>query len=137
MIGGDDHDQSEMKYRHLENGTVDIDSIMNMLDSDVESFGDEYPSPNENEVDYVSLGNAEDECKHCDDDNSDYDNMGEVFEDDVVDSVEKYEYDIDEPKGFESQPINFDKELEEDDLPNFMEKLNESLDMFKRFKKYN
>ena len=63
--------------------------------------------------------------------------MGEVFEDDVVDSVEKYEYDIEEPKGFESQPINFDKELEEDDLPNFMEKLNESLDMFKRFKKYN
>lgn len=137
MIGGDSHDQSEMKYRHLENGTVDIDSIMNMLDSDVESFGDEYPSPNENEVDYVSLGNAEDECKHCDDDNSDYDNMGEVFEDDVVDSVEKYEYDIEEPEGFESQPMNFDKELEEDDLPNFIEKLNESLDMFKRFKKYN
>ena len=145
MIGGDEHDQSEMKYRHLENGTVDIDSIMNMLDSDVESFGDEYPSPNENEVDYVSLGNVEDECKHCDDDNldividvdSDYYNMGEVFEDDVVDSVEKYEYDIEEPEGFESQPMNFDKELEEDDLPNFIEKLNESLDMFKRFKKYN
>ena len=73
MIGGDEHDQSEMKYRHLENGTVDIDSIMNMLD----------------------------------------------------------------PEGFESQPMNFDKELEEDDLPNFIEKLNESLDMFKRFKKYN
>jgi hypothetical protein len=145
MIGGDSHDQSEMKYRHLENGTVDIDSIMNMLDSGVESFGDEYPSPNENEVDYVSLGNDEDECDECDDDNldivigidSDYNNMGQVFEDDVVDSVETYEYDIDEPKGFESQSMNFDSELEEDDLPNFVEKLNESLDMFKRFKKYN
>jgi hypothetical protein len=129
----------------LKNGTVDIESIMAMLNSGVESFDDEYPSPNENEVDYVSLGNTEDECDECGDDNlgvvidvdSDYDYMGEVFEDDVVDSVGNYEYDIDEPEGFYSQSMNFDSELEEDDLPNFMEKLNESLDMFKRFKKYN
>ena len=129
----------------LKNGTVDIESIMAMLNSGVESFDDEYPSPNENEVDYVSLGNTEDECEECGDDNlgvvidvdSDYDYMGEVFEDDVVDSVGNYEYDIDEPEGFDSQSMNFDSELDEDDLPNFMEKLNESLDMFKRFKMYN
>lgn len=129
----------------LKNGTVDLDSIMAMLGSGVESFGDEYPSPNENEVDYVSLGNPEDECDHCGDDtmsvvidiDPDYSNMGEVFEDDVVDSTEKYEYDIDEPEGFDSQPMNFDGDVEEDVLPDFMEKLNESLDMFKRFKKYN
>jgi len=129
----------------LKNGTVDIESIMAMLNSGVESFDDEYPSPNENEVDYVSLGNTEDECEECGGDNlgvvididSDYDYMGEVFEDDVVDSVGNYEYDIDEPEGFDSQSMNFDSELDEDDLPNFMEKLNESLDMFKRFKMYN
>lgn len=130
----------------LKNGTVDLDSIMAMLDSGVESFGDEYPSPNENEVDYISLGNTEDECNDCDDDNldvvididPDYSNMEEMFEDDVVDdNVGTYEYDIDEPEGFESQPMNFDSELDEDVLPDFMEKLNESLDMFKRFKKYN
>lgn len=130
----------------LKNGTVDLDSIMAMLDSGVESFGDEYPSPNENEVDYISLGNTEDECKHCGDDNldvvididPDYSNMEEMFEDDVVDdNVGTYEYDIDEPEGFETQPMNFDSELDEDVLPDFMEKLNESLDMFKRFKKYN
>lgn len=129
----------------LKNGTVDIESIMAMLDSGVESFGDEYPSPNENEVDYMSLGNTEDECNDCDGDSlgvvididSDYSNMGEVFEDDVVDSVEKYEYDIDEPEGFDSQSMNFDGEVDSEVIPDLMEKLNESLDMFKRFKKYN
>ena len=129
----------------LKNGTVDIESIMAMLDSGVESFGDEYPSPNENEIDYMSLGNTEDECNDCDGDSlgvvididSDYSNMGEVFEDDVVDSVEKYEYDIDEPEGFDSQSMNFDGEVDSEVIPDLMEKLNESLDMFKRFKKYN
>lgn len=129
----------------LKNGTVDIESIMAMLDSGVESFGDEYPSPNENEIDYMSLGNTEDECNDCDGDSlgvvididSDYSNMGEVFEDDVVDSVEKYEYDIDEPEGFDSQSMNFDDEVDSEVIPDLMEKLNESLDMFKRFKKYN
>jgi hypothetical protein len=32
---------------------------------------------------------------------------------------------------------DFEDEVDEDVLPEFMEKLNESLDMFKRFKKYN
>jgi hypothetical protein len=32
---------------------------------------------------------------------------------------------------------DFEDDLEEDILPEFMSKLNESLDMFNRFKKYN
>ena len=32
---------------------------------------------------------------------------------------------------------DFEGDVEEEILPDFMEKLNESLDMFNRFKKYN
>jgi hypothetical protein len=33
--------------------------------------------------------------------------------------------------------VEFEDEVDEEVLPEFMEKLNESLDMFRRFKNYN
>ena len=145
MIGDGDND--------LKNGTVDLDDLMG------------FPSPNENEVDYISLGNTGDECKHCDDDGIDIvvdiDELEEGFDDfDIkrkrggIDYNEKefpgtnkYKVDIEdlnfgdflEPKSDDDfSGVDFDfEEVDEDVLPEFMEKLNESLDMFKRFKKYN
>jgi hypothetical protein len=128
MIGGDSHDQSEMKYRHLKNGTSDLDNEM---------FGDDNPSPNEEEFDYISLGTVDD-----DDDRDlpdfpsteDYDSnepfdFEEVDNDDLPDFPSTEDY---EPK----EPFDFE-EVDNDDLPDFIDKLQESLDMFKRFKKYN
>jgi len=106
MIGGDSHDQSEMKYRHLKNGTSDLDNEM---------FYDDNQSPNEDEFDYISLGTV--------DDDDEYDNR------DLPDFPSTEDYESKEPFDFE--------EVDDDDLPDFIDKLQESLDMFKRFKKYN
>ena len=105
----------------LENGTVDLDNPDFMHDL--------YPSPNEDEIDYISLGMKDDgECEHCDDDNLDI-----VFDIDPEEMMEDaYEYDIDEIDDFSSQPLD---EFDEDN--NLMESVNKSLDMFKRFKNYN
>lgn len=102
----------------LENGTVDLDSEM---------MHDEYPSPNENEFDFVSLGLMDDELEES---------LPEMESE--VD--ETYEFDIDEMEDYTSQPMNevdFEGEIDDEVLPEFMEKLNESLDMFRRFKNYN
>jgi hypothetical protein len=59
----------------------------------------------------------------------------------IEDGVEEtYEFDIDEMEDYTTQPMNeggFEDEVDEEVLPEFMEKLNESLDMFRRFKNYN
>ncbi len=102
---------------HLKHGTVDLDSIT------------DFPSPNENEFDYISLGNTGDECKHCDEDNLDI----------VIDIDDLNLNDINSDEEIvpnETFGFNFD-EVEDEVLPEFMVKLNESLDMFNRFKKYN
>lgn len=99
----------------LENGTVDLGDATNDK-SEVDSIlmHDRYPSPSEDS----SLENYEDEM--------------EVNND-------EFEYDIDELEDFSSEDISEDlyTEVDDEDLPDFMSKLNESLDMFKRFKKYN
>jgi len=128
----------------LQNGTVDFRGTPDMSDVDREYFHDLYPSPNENEVEFISLGldevdddddyknlsmynpyygdenfdfNDEDEeCKHCDGDNLDV-----VID---VDDHTEDEYDI-------------FSELGEEEKPEVIEKINESLDMFKRFQRYN
>ena len=102
----------------LENGTVDLDSEM---------MHDKYPSPNEGEFDFMSLGLMDDELEES---------LPEM-EDGVE---ETYEFDIDEMEDYTTQPMNeveFEDEVDEEVLPEFMEKLNESLDMFRRFKNYN
>jgi hypothetical protein len=52
---------------------------------------------------------------------------------------DEYEYDIDELEDYSAEDISEDlfTEIDEEKLPDFMSKINESLDMFKRFKKYN
>lgn len=184
---------------HLKNGTVELDDYK------------EFPSPNEDEFEYMSLGNTGDECKHCDDDNlgivididdeeldegfDDFDikrkrggidysekefpetnridpktfdfGFGDVFTKDSDRSDEEdFEYsEVDEDHGtfdhmsdeYGDEDLNFGRtkhnyhdidgvlpilpdfedEVDEDVLPEFMDKLHESLDMFRRFKKYN
>ena len=201
MIGGDSHDQSEYKYRHLKNGTVDLD------DYGFNSDNEEYPSPNEDEFEYISLGNINDDDGYDDYADEDYDDkfdkesqeikriereLGNINDDDD-DSVDDYKnrsmynpyYDEEEDEleeGFDDFKImdlrggvdysekefpksnkykvnmsdinrgdtidtfddgnfnnlDFDfEEVDEDVLPEFMEKLHESIDMFRRFNKYN
>ena len=106
------------------------------VNPDHETMHDIYPSPNENEFDFISLGKQNDECEECDDDGLSF-----VFNVDEIDE----EYGTFDPTydefNVEDDTIptlpDFEDDVELEILPEFMEKLNESLDMFNRFKKYN
>lgn len=130
----------------LKNGTVDLDSYMDTEDRNIQFMHDVYPSPNEEEFDYESFGK---------------------YANDMEQNEEQYEYDIDQLEDYSSEEINetfdddfedseqddpfiemgedfeeFDDEeiisnVDEEDLPELYSQLQESLDMFKRFKKYN
>ena len=99
----------------LENGTVDLDDAPNNK-SEVDHIimHDRYPSPSED----ASL---------------------EDYTDDMEVNDDEFEYDIDELEDYSAEDISEDlfTEVDEDMLPEFMSKITESLDMFKRFKKYN
>lgn len=139
MIGGDPQSQSNMKYRHLKNGTVDFDNFSDTNLVDKESMNNDYPSPNENEQEYVSYGN---------------------FKDEMSQNLDQYEYDIDELEDYSTDGLysdddeTEDDETEDDEDYNFSDDLdissvdeenqydvlsniNESLNMFKKFKNYN
>ena len=139
MIGGDPQSQSNMKYRHLKNGTVDFDNFSDTNLVDKESMNNDYPSPNENEQEYVSYGN---------------------FKDEMSQNLDQYEYDIDELEDYSTDGLYSDDdeteydETEDDEVYNFSDDLdissvdeenqydvlsniNESLNMFKKFKNYN
>jgi hypothetical protein len=136
MIGDGDDD--------LVNGTVDIDGMTDWEDEGIE---------------FISLG-IEDECDDCGEMEEGFDDfrmkrryddyspenfrrLSKVFEPGMEDPEgtmlmgddEEYsDYDDD----FESiEEEDFSNEVDEEILPEFTEKLNESLDMFKRLKKYN
>jgi hypothetical protein len=116
----------------LKNGTLDVDSYKDTEDRNTQFMHDVYPSPNENEEEYVSYGNMADELEN---------------------NKKQYEYDIDELEDYSVDDMSSELEesdededvddlemfssLDEDVLPDFISELNESLDMFKRFKKYN
>ena len=120
----------------LEGGTVDLEGGTNrMTDVNRYHFGDKYPSPNENEFDYISLG-IEDECKDCEEDylDIDFSELGKDFEFDID---RDFEEDLAGPMNYEVSGDSYKDMVDDDELPDFMEKLNESLDMFKRFKRYN
>lgn len=119
----------------LEGGTVDMEGEFDMIDVDREYFSDKYPSPNEDEFDYVSLG-IEDECKHCEEDSLDI-ILSELDEDFEFDIDRDFEGDLAGPMNYEVSGDRYRDSVDDGELPNFMEKLNESLDMFKRFKRYN
>ena len=102
----------------LENGTVNLDS------SEYISLGRDM-NLNKNEFDYDINGLFDD-----DDDNDD-DNY---YNDDEVSN--SYVNDDDDESNIWEE-LNIVDEVDEDILPDFIEKLNESIDMFERFKKYN
>jgi len=130
----------------LKNGTVDIDSYMDTEDRNTQFMHDVYPSPNEEEFDYESFGNYADDMKQ-NEDQYEYDidqledysseEINETFDDDFEDSEQ------DDPfieMGEEFEEVDNEEiisNVDEEDLPEFYSQLQESLDMFKRFKKYN
>lgn len=115
----------------LKNGTVDFDSYEDTDLNNAQMMHDVYPSPNEDESEFVSYGN---------------------FADEMQDNKDQYEYDIDELEDYSSEDITemFDEEeesydevdlpldeIDEEDMSEVLQEITESLDMFKRFKKYN
>lgn len=120
----------------LKNGTVDFDSLDDDININHEMMHDLYPSPNEDEEEYFSAGRKG------------LDNVDDVVID--IDYPEDdYEYDIDQMGDFSTEPLTYDDEYSDDEddfdfgdvdyevIPDLMSNLNESLDMFRRFKKYN
>jgi len=133
----DRHDRIGDGSMDLKNGTVDLSGEFNNLNNDDE---------------YVSLGLHDDEDGYKnlsmynpyygDNEEDDDDSLDIVIDIDELD--EEFEYDIDRdfsedlagPMNYEVTGDSFKDEVDDEELPDFMEKLNESLDMFKRFKKY-
>lgn len=113
MIGDGDDD--------LRNGTVDFSSIDNDEDDS-----------------YISLGIS---INDDDDDDFEYDDEEESF-DIELDEVDDTILDLKPEWSDEEEIVNdiyddgFD-EVDEEEKDEFLNKLNESLDMFRRFKKYN
>jgi hypothetical protein len=130
----------------LKNGTVDIDSYMDTEDRNTQFMHDVYPSPNEEEFDYESFGNYADDMKQ-NEDQYEYDidqledysseEINETFDDDFKDSEQDDPF-IEMEEDFEKvDNEEIISNVDEEDLPEFYSQLQESLDMFKRFKKYN
>ena len=128
MIGDGDDD--------LRNGTVDFSSIDNDEDDSYISLG--ITDDDEDEDDYrdLSMYNS-----HYGDKNFDFDNEEESF-DIELDEVDDTILDLKPEWSDEEEIVNdiyddgFD-EVDEEEKDEFLNKLNESLDMFRRFKKYN
>jgi len=117
----------------LKNGTVDIDSLSSTNKENIDFFHDVYPSPNEDEEEYISLGKTYDD-EDFDDDSMFVFNIKNKIDEEPI----EYEYDIEELNDFMSGPIDdLYNEVDSDIVDEFDVKLNESLDMFNRFKKYN
>jgi len=118
----------------LKNGTVDFDYISDNGD-EVNFLHDILPSPNEDEEEIiVSLGNDESDEDYSPEDYGIFSSMltndEETTPNDNFDEVEF--------SSFDELPYNefFDSE-NIDDIESLENSINESLDMFKRFKKYN
>jgi len=131
----------------LINGTVDIDDETSWEDEDIE---------------YISLGLTDDgeleegfddyfrKRLYKDYDPNDYSDLSKMFKPGMKDvegntlrsgdDEDNDEEDMDFKDDDDFDPVfegYFSDEVDEDILPEFTEKLNESLDMFRRFKKYN
>jgi len=130
----------------LKNGTVDIDSYMDTEERNTQFMHDVYPSPNEEEFDYESFGNYandmkqnEDQYEYDIDQLEDYssEEINETFDDDFEDSEQDDPF-IEMGEDFEEvDNEEIISNVDEDVLPEFYSQLQESLDMFKRFKMYN
>lgn len=135
----------------LKNGTVDIDSVEDTNGDNVEFMHDVLPSPNEDEFDYETFGKFADEMKN-NDDQYEYDidkledySAEQMNGDDDMDDYEDRSMYNPYYGGEEEDELNFDLlnpfqddiDVDDEDLPNIVSSITESLDMFKRFKKYN
>ena len=115
----------------LKNGTVDFDRIDYKSNSNYDMMHDIYPSPNEEEEEYMSVGKNSIE---------DDDNLDIVID---IDPDDRFEFDIDEIGDYSSGEIKeTEKEIDvtevaDEDKYEVLTDINESLKMFKRFKKYN
>lgn len=127
----DRHDRIGDGPTDLKGGTVDLHGQSD--DYKDRSMYDPYYGDDEDE--YVSLGLTNDD--------EDEDSLGIVINFDEIGEDYEYGIDIDSkedwvgPMNYEVTGDSFKDEVDDEELPNLMEKLNESLDMFKRFKKYN
>ena len=144
MIGGDPQSQSNMKYRHLKNGTVDFDNFSDTNLVDNESMNNDYPSPNENEQEYVSYGNFKDEMsQNLDQYEYDIDELEDFSTDGLYSDDDETEYDETEDDETEDdEDYNFSDDLDissvdEENQYDVLSNINESLNMFKKFKNYN
>ena len=121
MIGDGDDD--------LRNGTVDFSNIDNNEDDSYISLG---ITDDEDEDDHrdLSMYNS-----HYGDKNFDFDIELDEVDDTILDLKPEWS---DEEEGIVNDIYNdnFD-EVDEEEKDGFLNKLNESLDMFRRFKKYN
>ena len=130
----DRHDRIGDGPTDLKGGTVDLHGQSDDY-KDRSMYDPYYGDDEDDEDEYVSLGLTNDD--------EDEDSLGIVINFDEL--GEDYEYDIDRdfeedlagPMNYEVSGDSFKDEVDDEELPDFMEKLNESLDMFKRFKKYN
>ena len=127
MIGDGDDD--------LRNGTVDFSSIDNDEDGSYISLG---ITDDEDEDDHrdLSMYNPYDGDKNFDfDDEESFDIELDEVDDTILDLKPEWS---DEEEGIVNDIYNdnFD-EVDEEEKDGFLNKLNESLDMFRRFKKYN
>jgi hypothetical protein len=144
MIGGDPQSQSNMKYRHLKNGTVDFDNFSDTNLVDKDTMNDNYPSPNENEQEYVSYGNFKDEMsQNLDQYEYDIDELEDFSTDGLYSDNDETEYDETEDDETEDdEDYNFSDNLDissvdEENQYDVLSNINESLNMFKKFKNYN
>lgn len=135
----DRHDRIGDGPTDLKGGTVDLHGQSDDY-KDRSMYDPYYGDDEDDEDEYVSLGltNDDEECKHCDKDSLDviidFDEIGEDYEYDIY---RDFKGDLAGPMNYEVTGDSFKDEVDDGELPDFMEKLNESLDMFKRFKKYN
>lgn len=122
----------------LENGTIDIDSVSQTNSINKKMLDQYYPSPNEEEEEFVTYGKISDE---------------EEIPNTSLQNLDRFEYDIDELEDYSASDDydNTDEEdltyserlqdtlqnVDEEILPELVQQLYESRHMFERFKKYN
>jgi hypothetical protein len=123
----------------LENGTVDLDDQYISLGRDMELNNDEF----EYDIDELEDYSSEDMDEGFDDfdikrKRGGVDYSEEEFPDSNKIDAKTFDFGFGDEFAHDGDEERFDfEEVDEEVLPDFMEKLNESLNMFERFKKYN